>query len=128
MPNHSAHFSTAELQCHCGCGKALMDAKFLAKIEDLRTAYGKPMAVTSAYRCPAHNTAVSHTGANGPHTTGGAIDIKICGAAAYELLLLAMQLGFSGLGISQRGDMESRFIHIDNLSYPDYPRPRVWTY
>ncbi len=128
MPDHSRHFTLHELQCHCGCGEALMDAGFLTKLEDLRTAFAKPMTVTSGYRCPAHNTKVSHTGANGPHTTGHAIDIKVCGADAYQLLLLAMQLGFSGLGISQRGSMESRFIHIDNLSYPNYPRPRVWTY
>ena len=128
MPDHSEHFSTAELRCRCGCGQALMDAKFLQKLEDLRTAYGAPMTVTSGYRCPAHNTKISHTGAHGPHTTGCAIDIKIHSAAAYKLLLLALQFGFSGLGVSQRGPMESRFLHIDNLPHPAYPRPRVWSY
>lgn len=126
--DHSEHFSRAELQCHCGCGKALMDAKFLAKLEELRVAYGKPMTVTSGYRCPAYNSKIAHTGINGPHTTGQAIDIQICGEEAYQLLLLAMQFGFSGLGIGQRGLIDGRFMHLDNLSCPDYPRPRVWTY
>lgn len=122
------HFSHNELQCKCGCGQAKMDEDFLARLEDLRVAFAKPLVVTSGYRCPDHNARVSGTGSKGPHTTGKAVDVLITGADAYNILLLALSLNFSGIGVSQRGEHGARFIHLDNLSFPEYPRPRVWSY
>ncbi|MBF0098374.1 MAG: DUF882 domain-containing protein [Magnetococcales bacterium] len=123
------HFSESELRCHCGCGRQDMDADFLLKLEALRMAYGKPMPVSSGYRCPAHNAATSTTGENGPHTTGQAIDILVAGEDAYRLVGLAIQYGFTGIGFSQKGPPEKRFIHLDTLTRADgYPRPTVWTY
>lgn len=122
------HFSKAELQCHCGCHKTKMDPDFLVKLEDLRRAFNKPISPSSAYRCPSNNTKISKTGQNGPHTTGKAIDIPVSGEDAYDLVQLAFLVGFSGIGISQRGPHKKRFIHLDTLHYPDYPRPRIWTY
>lgn len=127
MPTQlTPHFSLSELQCKCGCGQALMDKVFLAKLEDLRQGMGQPLTVTSGYRCPAHNLACSATGAHGPHTMGCAVDIAIAGPDAHRLLLLAMHIGFTGIGISQRGS--GRFIHLDDLPVHTHPRPRVWSY
>lgn len=122
------HFSDDELKCKCGCNTQKMDDSFMGRIEDLRVAYGKPMSVSSAYRCPKHNASVSSTGKKGPHTTGKAIDIRVFGGEAYKFLLLAMQFGFTGVGISQKGGMLGRFIHIDDLQPNEHPRPRVWSY
>lgn len=122
------HFSDKELTCKCGCGRMKMDPGFMNKVEDLRVAIGRALVPTSAYRCPEYNAKISRTGASGPHTTGKAIDIAICGEDAYKLVKLAMDFGFSGIGISQRGAHNGRFIHLDDLSFPDYPRPRIWSY
>ena len=122
------HFPEEELMCKCGCGRAEMDTEFMDRIEALRVAHGKPLLATSAFRCPDHNAAVSHTGETGPHTTGKAIDLRVSGQDAYDLLLLATHSGFTGLGISQRGPHGGRFIHIDDLPEDEYPRPRVWSY
>ena len=122
----TSHFSYAELVCKCGCGRMETDPAFLAKLEDLRVAFGKPMTVTSGYRCPRHNAEVSHTGTAGPHTIGAA-DIAVSGEDAYTLVQLAMACGFSGIGIKQSGDFPGRFVHLDNLPF-SWPRPRIWTY
>lgn len=121
------YFSDAELACKCGCGM-LPEPDFMKKVEGLRVAWGKPMKVTSAARCPAHNAAVSSTGANGPHTTGRAIDFGIERGDAWRVLKIAMSLGtFTGIGVQQKGN--GRFLHIDDLpDAPGQPRPTVWSY
>ncbi|ABK45255.1 Peptidase M15A [Magnetococcus marinus MC-1] len=126
---HWPHFSHAELQCHCGCGRSVMDERFMARLEELRMAYGKPIIVNSAYRCPNHNASVSTTGSNGPHTTGRAVDVQVSGEDAHTLMALAMHHGFTGIGVSQRGQHKSRFIHLDTLdAAPGQPRPTIWSY
>ncbi|MBF0164457.1 MAG: DUF882 domain-containing protein [Magnetococcales bacterium] len=122
------HFKKAEMQCQCGCGKAAMDPEFMDRLHRLRLNYGKPIHVSSGYRCPSHNNAVSHTGDGGPHTTGRAVDIRISGAEAVDLLRKAVYLGFTGIGVSQQGAHESRFLHLDDLGAPSWPRPGIWSY
>lgn len=100
---------------------------FMDKIEGLRVAYGRPLRVGSAARCPGYNDRVSGTGRTGPHTTGRAIDLAVSRADAWHLLSLAMLYGFSGIGVQQKGD--KRFIHLDDLpNAPGQPRPTVWSY
>ena len=106
-----------------------MDLGFLEKLDVLRAAFGRPLALSSAYRCPAHNAAVSKTGERGPHTTGKAVDILAHGPDAVTLLRLASQQGFTGIGVSQRGFSGSRFLHVDMLSASEgFPRPNLWSY
>lgn len=122
------HFSKRELTCKCGCGRAEMDGKFMEELERLRLAYAQPMIITSGYRCPFYNNKISTTGKGGPHTTGQAVDVAISGPEAYRLVLLAIQFGFSGIGIHQRGPHAGRFVHLDNLPLATHPRPRIWSY
>lgn len=120
------HFSSAELECKCGCGM-LPEQDFMNKVEGLRVAYGRSLRVSSAARCAKHNARVSSTGATGPHTTGRAIDLAVRGTEAWKVLEIAFQLGFTGIGVSQKGN--SRFIHLDDLpDGPNSPRPWVWSY
>ena len=127
MTEGTKHFSREELQCKCGCGRMEIPASFLEKLEELRVAYGKPMPVTSGYRCPSHNADVSDTGEAGPHTLG-AVDISVAGADVHRLLQLAFIVGFTGIGIKQKGPFSGRFVHLDDLPATTHPRPRVWTY
>ena len=121
----SPHFSKQELQCPC-CGQSKMDLDFIDKLEQLRAAFNAPMRLSSAYRCPAHNEQVSHTGKRGPHTTGKAVDVLVSGQNAHRLLTLALELGFTGIGISQKGEHGKRFVHLDMLE--GQTRPWVWSY
>ena len=122
------HFSHDELKCKCGCNTAAMDDGFMQKLEKLRVAFGKPMRVTSGYRCPAHNKAVSKTGATGPHTTGMAVDIQISGADAFKLITIAAYFGITGIGVKQNGPHSKRFVHLDALTGKGKPRPTIWSY
>lgn len=120
------NFTPAEVACKCGCGM-LPDAGFMNKVQGLRDYVGSALKPTSGARCPAYNAKVSETGATGPHTTGHAIDFETRGTEAYKVANAAFRLGFSGIGINQKGD--SRFVHIDDLpNMPGCPRPRIWSY
>lgn len=122
MSNMWRYFKLEEFACkHCGENK--IDRAFVDKLDLLRHTYGKPLVVTSGYRCPVHNIAVSTTGANGPHTTGKAVDLAVARTDAYNLLTLALAMGFTGVGVQQKGP--SRFLHLDVL---EEGRPTVWSY
>ena len=60
----------------------------------------------------------------GAHASGQAADVACNGQEAYKLLKLALELGFTGIGVNQKGG--GRFIHLDTLTQP--PRPNVWSY
>jgi zinc D-Ala-D-Ala carboxypeptidase len=122
----SPYFSDEELRCkHCKQQK--MDPAFMDRLDSLRRKWDKPMVLTSAYRCPVYNTKVSSTGPKGPHTTGRAIDVVVRGADALWLLVLALECGFTGFGVQQKGDV--RFLHLDDLPPgPSRPRPFLWSY
>lgn len=120
------YFKPEEFACrHCDANQ--MDAVFLEEIDELRARYGRPLVVSSGYRCPAHNAAVSSTGLTGPHTTGRATDFAIDRGPALQLLKVALGMNFTGIGIQQKGG--GRFLHVDNLpNAPGQPRPTLWSY
>lgn len=123
------YFSRRELSCKCGCGLSDMDEDFMRRLESLRQLMDRAMPVTSGYRCPRHNKEVSGTGTVGPHTTGRAVDIRIHGQDALRLVSLAVECGFTGIGIKQHGPLSGRFVHLDDLTMDaGRPRPWIWTY
>lgn len=122
------HFTDAELACKCGCGM-LPQRDFMERVEGVRLVFGRPMKVTSAARCAKYNATVSSTGTTGPHTTGRAIDFALAGEDAFDVMKLAMKRGFTGIGVSQKGEWGKRFLHLDDLlDDVGQPRPRVWSY
>jgi zinc D-Ala-D-Ala carboxypeptidase len=125
MSWESLYFSSEEMKCsHTGLEK--MDAGFMELLTELRAAYAKPMRVTSAYRDPTHPIEAKKS-KPGAHTTGKAVDIAVARGEAYELMHLAFAMGFTGIGVQQKGD--GRFIHLDNMTEEDgFPRPTVWSY
>lgn len=85
----------------------------------------EPLVITSAYRCKNHPVE-RNKATPGAHNLGVAVDIRIRGAEAVELLRLAMQdPTFKGFGISQKG--ATRFIHLDSGG-GNLPRPMIWSY
>lgn len=103
-----------------------MSDGFISRLDDMRNILRFPLIVSSGYRCPVYNNAVSKTGMYGPHTTGHAVDIQIAGEKALRLLQLASNRSFTGIGINQKGPHEKRFIHLDDLGIGQ--RPWIWTY
>ncbi len=120
------HFTNEELACRC-CGVNAMKPEFMDRLEILRGVARFPFVITSGYRCPKHNDAVSSTGRSGPHTSGQAVDIAVSGNKALRLIALAVEAGFTGVGVKQHGS--SRFVHVDDLPAAEgRPRPWIWSY
>lgn len=127
------YFKPEEFSCKCGCEGRQIQLPLVEALDALRHLYGKPMTITSGYRCPQHNEKVSSTGKTGPHTTGLAADIGVSGREAVVLLRLALSITnvqgsvFTGIGIQQKG--AGRFLHLDMI--PDsasHKRPWMWSY
>lgn len=116
------NFSAKEFACS-HCGENEMKPDFMAKLQRLRTAYGKPMKITSGYRCAKHPIEAAKS-SPGAHASGCAADMGIQGAEAHKLLSLALQEGFTGIGVQQKGT--GRFLHLDTLQ--GSTRPTVWSY
>lgn len=123
-------FTLEEFKCKgvdCCGGENRIDPAFVDKLDALRDRIGFPLPVNSGYRCPLHNARVSTTGASGPHTTGHAVDLEVDRGKAYAVLKEAPALGFTGIGVAQKG--ASRYIHLDDLpNAPGQPRPTCWSY
>ncbi|GAB6181739.1 D-Ala-D-Ala carboxypeptidase family metallohydrolase [Desulfotomaculum defluvii] len=105
------HFEEREFACRC-CGMVNVSMELVTKLEEMRQAIGKPIIVTSGYRCPLHNRAVGGA-INSYHIRGLAADIKVAGCTAEQLAALAVRFGFDGIGIYRKGN----FIHVDVRGY-----------
>lgn len=127
MPIGYKYFTVPELMCKCGCELWDMDLEYMDKLIRMRHELAFPFVLTSAFRCPSYNNRMSKTGLTGPHTTGRAVDVRVYGNRAYQLIGNAVKYGMTGLGVSQSG--RDRFIHLDDLTVQDgFPRPWPWSY
>lgn len=113
------NFTEAEFRCR-HCGKVDMKPEFMGKLQALRTAYGKPMSISSGYRCENHPVEKAKP-TPGMHSTGKAADIAVQGGEAVDVLKLALAHGFTGIGVQQKGT--GRFIHLDTRE-----QPTIWSY
>ena len=91
-----------------GEGELLIDPGSMDKLQALRTALGKPLLITSAYRSAAHNKRVGGA-THSQHRLGKAFDIRMenQNPAAFEKA--ALEVGFTGFGHYPK----SGFTHID---------------
>jgi len=121
------NFAFAEMACR-ETGECLLDEALMDALQRVRAICG-PMTVTSGYRSPRHSEEVAKGRSGGPHTLGKAADIRCAGTQAFEILHTALDEGFTGIGIDQRG--EDRFLHLDVITHlDDFPatRPTIWSY
>lgn len=116
------HFKISEFACNCGCKRADMYQPFLIAIDGLRGELGFPFVISSGFRCVKHNEAVGGAGGS-LHMRGMAADVLCDARQAYQILSASPRWGFTGIGISQKGDGK-RFVHLDNRSGPAV----MWSY
>lgn len=105
-------FTPQEFACKCGCGLGYkdMDPMFIRMLIDARKLAGTQFRITSAIRCPAHNTA-SRGKSNSAHLRGYAADISApTSAKAFKILSSLMEVGFVRIGYNDA----SKFFHVDN--------------
>lgn len=124
-----ANFSYSELRCRCGrCDSTgrEMNPVFMALLQRLRQVYGKPMPLSSAYRCPNHPNE-RNKAEPGEHAQGLAVDVQCRGKDALKILQLALNLGFVRIGIQQKGT--ARFLHLGLAPESGrLPSPMIWSY
>lgn len=118
------NFSEKEFRCK-HTGECKMQPEFLERLQALRTAYGKSLTISSGYRSPLHPIEAAKA-LPGAHSTGQAADLAVSGADAYKILKLAFELGFTGIGVQQKGT--GRFIHLDTVTVARFLRPSIWSY
>ncbi len=123
--NYGKYFKESEFVCS-HTGDVAMQQPFLDQLNVLRETYGKPLRITSGYRHPTHPIEAKKK-TPGAHTTGQAVDLAVSRGDAYNLLVIALNMGFTGIGIAQKGN--GRFIHLDTLTASSaHPRPTIWSY
>lgn len=103
------HFNITEFHCKgsdCGCKETLHAPALSAHLQKIREHFGKPLYITSGYRCKTHNAAVGGA-ANSRHTKGQAADFYIPGVEPEEIAKYAESIGILGIGLYDN------FVHID---------------
>jgi len=101
-----SYFETSEFACPC-CKKVAVSGWLIHQLNKVREALGKPMIITSGYRCKKHNGKVGGK-KNSAHLRGTAADIK-CSSAhdRYLIVKYAYEVGFKRIG------KYDDFIHLD---------------
>jgi hypothetical protein len=102
----SEHFLASEFRCPC-CGEARVSRRLVKLAEALRERLGRPILVTSGYRCRKHNREVGGAPAS-RHMAGRALDMAAAEAEQGKIAALAEAVGFSEI-IKGR---EKGYVHL----------------
>ncbi len=103
----ATNFLAKEFDCKCkSCSSTIIEEELVEILQKIRTHFGKPVHINSAYRCAAHNKAVGGA-SKSKHLYGQAADIKIDGVSPLEIAKYAESIGVKGIG------QYSNFVHVD---------------
>lgn len=122
------NFDASEFAC-THCGEQRMRESTLDRLQALRTDLARPLIITSGYRCAQHPVEAKKASGPGAHTFGCAVDIRAIGVEAHKIVRVALEHGFTGIGISQRAG-KPRFVHLDDAKPDEFGlvRPAMWSY
>lgn len=112
----SENFRVSELLCKGAgcCTQGQIDDKLVEILQNIRDHFGKPVHVSSAYRCAAWNQQVGGE-TNSYHRYGQAADIKVEGIAPAEVAKYAESIGVLGIGLYETQE-DGYFVHVDTRS------------
>lgn len=116
------HFAENEFACRC-CGMLPttgISMALLLGLERLRLRIGRPINISSGYRCPDHNRAVGGVW-NSQHVKGTAADIYVDGMGVRELANICKQI-FDGVGTY----VDAGFVHVDMREGGSVPGYFTW--
>lgn len=109
----SENFKVSEFLCHGGgcCAEGKIDDKLVEILQKIRDHFGKPVHISSAYRCQTWNKQVGGV-SNSYHCFGQAADIKVEDTAPAEVAKYAESIGVLGIGLYET-DADGHFVHVD---------------
>lgn len=110
----SSNFKVKEFQCHDKTDKVLIDSSLVNLLQSIRSHFGKPVTITSAYRTAAYNASIGGS-KNSNHVKGMAADIQVSGVSPVLVGMYADSLGAGGIGLYAYGAYTG-FNHIDSRS------------
>lgn len=106
MMNGIKYFTDKEMACS-HCGMEMMSREFMRRLDFVRTAFGKPLIVTSGYRCPEWDKEI---GGKGNHPTGEAADLLVAkGADMYDFTLACFALDIPRIIVYR----DKPHVHVD---------------
>ena len=111
MGDLSRNFSSREFRCLCGCDRAEVNPRLVEALQELRDLAGRPIRITSGYRCPDHNRA-QRGKKRSQHLLGNAADLAIDGLSVIEMYCLADKVAAvrnGGIGVYPKNGI----IHVD---------------
>lgn len=106
----SKNFSLSEFVCKEGRGEVFVDMLLVEKLQELRDMVGKPISIVSGYRSEAYNRKCGGA-KKSQHLFGKAADLQIVGMPPKQVVELAEDVGFDGIGVY------STFVHVDVRGY-----------
>ena len=107
------NFASTEFDCkgkEC-CTQTIIDKKLIEFLQDIRSHFGKPVIINSAYRCAVHNKKIGGA-TESYHTKGQAADIYISGVKPIEIARYAEKIGIKGIGLYDT-ERDGKFVHVD---------------
>ena len=109
----SKNFQYKEFDCHGSgcCSTTVIDEKLVEYVQRIRDHFGKPVTITSPYRCEVHNRRVGGA-TKSYHMQGRAADIVVQGVSSREVAKYAESIGILGIGLYETS-ADGYFTHID---------------
>ncbi len=95
------------------CDTVMIDPKLAEYLQKIRDHFGKAVTISSGYRCPTRNGATKNASKTSKHTQGMAADIVVKGVAPAEVAKYAESIGILGIGLYEKADCGSDFVHVD---------------
>lgn len=116
----SENFKVSEFLCKGSgcCTEGKIDPALVTILQKIRDHFGKPVHISSAYRCPTWNKKVG--GVSGSyHLRGQAADIKVEDTAPAEVAKYAESIGVLGIGLYET-NADGHFVHVDTRTKKSY--------
>ena len=109
----STNFNSTEFDCHGSgcCTSTKVDEDLVKYLQKIREHFGKPVNISSGYRCETHNKNIGGA-TNSRHSKGQAADIYISGVTPAEIAKYAESIGILGIGLYET-DKDGHFVHVD---------------
>lgn len=106
----SENFRAYEFDCNGSgcCSETKIDLDLVDGLQQIRDHFGKPVNISSGYRCPVHNARTPNASPTSRHMDpADAADIWIEGVPPIEIAKFAESIGFLGIGLY------TDFVHVD---------------